>query len=519
MPARITITPLVCRQLDFLEQVVSTKNGRPVTRPTPPEIKAWWIADAKVTGLWIRMTPGSMTWYVRRKLGGQTTGRAIAPVLREGAPGDALDVTTARVRAQVWLGHMARGEDPLQIKKAIQATTAVARERDRLTMAVAYDEYCAAGKAGTSTGEDRRKVIKWMAKAPIWHLPVADITIENVATAMGPLLLRARGEAAPRHHWGPDSISAGTLSKIYAYLAAAWTRAARRLQIPAGRGEGPWALWRADQRWPLQVERQTMLDTETDQGVAWLRELVGFQQRSQAPDVLANRADPRGAGLKPHVSVLADYYVLLLLWGTRRTETALLRWDAVRFDKEVVMLAPETTKTGKLDTVPLTKWAKEILLRRREFNAAWRPDAPSPFVFPSRQHGKPINNPRSVLDALNEATGLSISAHDLRRTMATELGSQADQEQAARLLLAGAALHHSGRGGLTSGGATERYLLRKAEVLRPLFQEREERLRRLAGLAVERRELAGVTSTDALLAQAMEDPEFQRRYFEALSKR
>jgi len=37
MPARLTITPLVCRDLDFLEQVVSTKNGRPITRPRRPK--------------------------------------------------------------------------------------------------------------------------------------------------------------------------------------------------------------------------------------------------------------------------------------------------------------------------------------------------------------------------------------------------------------------------------------------------------------------------------------------------
>lgn len=83
--------------------------------------------------------------------------------------------------------------------------------------------------------------------------------------------------------------------------------------------------------------------------------------------------------------------------------------------------------------------------------------------------------------------------------------TQADQEQAARLLLAGAALRHSGLGGLTSGGAIERYLLR------PLFQEREEWLRRLAGLEVERSESVEATSTDSLLAQTMKNPEFQRR--------
>jgi integrase len=62
---------------------------------------------------------------------------------------------------------------------------------------------------------------------------------------------------------------------------------------------------------------------------------------------------PRQPGLKPHTSVLVDYFVLLLLCGTRRTETARLRWSDIRFEDDMVMLAAETTKSGKMAAVPL----------------------------------------------------------------------------------------------------------------------------------------------------------------------
>ena len=48
-----------------------------------------------------------------------------------------------------------------------------------------------------------------------------------------------------------------------------------------------------------------------------------------APAVLRDRSDARGDGIKPHASVLLDYYLCLLLWCSRRNETALLKWDTI----------------------------------------------------------------------------------------------------------------------------------------------------------------------------------------------
>jgi hypothetical protein len=74
-------------------------------------------------------------------------------------------------------------------------------------------------------------------------------------------------------------------------------------------------------------------------------------------------------------------------------------------------------------------------------------------------------------------------------------------------------------GGVVSG-ATEGYLMDKASALRPLFVERENRLRKLVGLPVEggeRREVVG--SMAELLRHALEDPEFQWAYLTELAKR
>ena len=63
------------------------------------------------------------------------------------------------------------------------------------------------------------------------------------------------------------------------------------------------------------------------------------------------------------VSVVADYLMLLLLWGGRKTETQLLRWRDIDWEAKRVCYDPETTKARKAHYMPLTIWAAEILRR------------------------------------------------------------------------------------------------------------------------------------------------------------
>jgi len=94
-------------------------------------------------------------------------------------------------------------------------------------------------------------------------------------------------------------------------------------------------------------------------------------------------------------------------------------------------------------------------------------------------------------------------------------------KQSTRLLVAGAALHHAqGQTGGVVSGATEGYLMDKASALRPLFVERENRLRKLVVLPVEGNEKGDLgDNTAGLLRQALADPEFQRAYLTELAMR
>lgn len=513
MAVELKLTQKLVDGLDFHRPILGVdKQGRPVYAKGPGTLREWRIRDSELPGLQLRITPGAMSWYVNRRMGGHS-----ARLRCIGSSAD-LNVAEARARARKWLALMAEGKDPLVERKAHQDAARAARQRDRLTLRVAYAEFQEATRATVkpSTVNDRKKVDRWMVGAPIWSMPVADIDRAAVHASLDPLRAHLV-EGKRRPAWGPKSISAGTLHKLYTYLQGAYTFAAADLKLPVI--ESPLAQWRALCVWPQSKRRTTHLATKKPEGQAWLRALIEFQQRAHDPALLIDRPDPRSAGLKPHTSVLVDFFVLVLLWGTRRTETARLRWENVRWDDDVVMLAAETTKSGKAAAVPLGPWAKEILQARKMANERWRPGAAQEWVFPSRQHGKPISEPRNILETLREQTGLWITAHDLRRTMATDIGVEAKMAELTKLLVAGAALHHAqGATGSVVSGATEGYLMDKASALRPLFVERENRLRRLAGLPVDGDGASADTTTD-LLRQALADPEFQRAYLTELAKR
>ncbi|MBN8742433.1 MAG: hypothetical protein BGP24_19060 [Lysobacterales bacterium 69-70] len=478
----LDLTPKILDSLRF--DVMPDERGK-FANPTPPGTREWVVRDLGVRGLLLRLTPRTTTWYVQRKVAGAPMKRAMGHWWSADGGYRRLSLTDARKRAKIWLGLMEQGIDPLVERKKRERSAQAERARDGLTLAVAFAEYAEARarKAKASTTTDRAKVPKWMAGAPLWAMSLADINEAAVEATFGPML-RATLHKTKAPAWGPRSLSHGTLSKLYAYCSAAYARSAPKAGLPTGRGVGPFAAWRADQPWPAAVRRSTYLSTGSDVGQNWLCELVKAQQRAHDPKILLDRPDPRGEGLKPHASVLVDFFLCVLLWGSRKQETARLQWKDVDFDRNLLVFPGAITKSGKDGVAPLTPWAREILEARRAANDRWRPEDVSQWVFPSRQHGKPLANARSVLVALKEQTGLWITAHDLRRTMATDLGRvRVPVEELGRLLVVGAALNHArGATGAVPSNATEGYIQEQAELLRPHYLVRENRLRKLAGL-------------------------------------
>lgn len=524
MVAQLLFTDKLVEQLTFDKQVVGvTKAGRPIIEPTPKEVANWMIRDTQEPGLFLRLTPSTTSWCIRKRFRGNTRIRTLGHAWSADPSSSPLTLAKARKRARKWLDDMEEGTDPLQVRKEALKLSQEAADRERLTMAVAMDELIetrqrpkvSGGRTRDYSDKDRRMVKNWLEGSPMWKQPVVDLDLATVRASLDPIVDLANGRPK-RCAWGPQRASHATLQKIYIHAGAAWAMAARTLKI-GDRKEGPINAWKTESlaRWPEPGVRETPLDTGTLSGIQWMKALLDLQQRAHDPAIFRDRPDPRTKGLKPHTGVLVDFYLLVCLWGSRRSETAVLEWKNVHFDKHLVILNSGSTKHGKRDSIPLTEWAADILRKRKAMNELWRPDDDSPYVFPSRQRGLSINDPRGIVVSLSEETGLMVNAHDLRRTVANEIGEAKHIQQAAKLLLAGTALHHGG-GKIGISSVTELYLSKKAEALRPIYQEREDKLRKMLGLPLFKKPETDQAEVNALLDLARKDPEVRAKLLATL---
>ncbi|KRE90807.1 hypothetical protein ASG87_01340 [Frateuria sp. Soil773] len=540
MAVQLELSQKLVDSLTFENRIVGvSKTGQYLYEKTPPDETEWTVRDGGktgVSGLILRIHRSTKTWAFRRKWGGKSRRVKMSSA-------DVMSLALARQRARAWQLSYDQGHDPQRLIADHRDETLRAEDQRRLTVEVAMQNFIeykrkhktklgddgrldigvgkrrkVDPKLRDSSTEDRIKVQRWLTGSPMWRVSIVQLTEAQVAESLTPLLHLAAGKKTALT-WGPKSVSKGTMDKIYVHLDGAWWRAAKQLKLGVLREEGPIQTWRQSHNsdWPGDKRVEKALDTTQDAHIVWLKALLAMQTAAHDPAVLANRPDPRSKAIKPHLSVLIDFYLILTLFGTRQTETMLLQWPQVDFTKGLVWLSDDTTKSGAQDVIPLTPWARDILVERKRLNELWRPDEPGTFVFPSREHGRPINSPRSVLVALAEATGITITAHDLRRSLAREIGSEADLLRTAKLLVSGAALHHgAGRGGSKVAGATQRYLPDQAEILRPLYQQREDRLRQLVGLPVAAKPEKDKSEARAMIEKVKNDPALREDLIKAL---
>ncbi len=108
---------------------------------------------------------------------------------------------------------------------------------------------------------------------------------------------------------------------------------------------------------------------------------------------------------------IADYLLLSIFSGARRSNVLAMQWNDVDFSREQWRIAGEDSKNKSIMLVPLVGEVLEILTRRRL-------TASSVFVFPS--HGKTghMVEPKKGWDRIKKTAGLAdVRLHDLRRTM------------------------------------------------------------------------------------------------------
>lgn len=480
---RVELTKAVVAGLEFGSPVVGVSpNGSLITGELPPKTKDWVLRDRTLPGFMVRVYPSKKVFQVQRKMTSRLNpidALNSASIKRVVGTVGEISVADARKTAQHWLGLMAKGIDPLQLLRAEAKAQAKEKAKDATTFGAFFDGYMTdTDGVSEATALDRKKIPKWMAKSPLWRIPMHALDFEAVDTTISPLFRSALGtEKKPA--WGPTKPGLATAWKIYRYCSAAYTSYVGQQGLEFARGTSPFATVRKKRKWPATSARTTYLDAEEQSNREWLIRLV------------AMRDNP-----SPSLSVFADFLLIALIWGGRRRETQLLRWEHLDFAKGVGHFAAANTKGKKDHFFPLTPWAIEILNRRRERNKETGRDYA--WVFPSVHHDKPISDHGAALKALQKETGVYLTAHDMRRTVATETAELTGIDS----LTVSLTLAHSGG----SASRTQRYIQSRVKLLRPIFEQRERRLREFAGLQAIAPESSPLDTLIEFLEAAKNDP-------------
>jgi integrase len=162
--------------------------------------------------------------------------------------------------------------------------------------------------------------------------------------------------------------------------------------------------------------------------------------------------------------IARDYILLLLFTGLRRTEAATLRWEDVDFAERVIRLPAKSTKAGRKLDLPMSDFVRDLLVARRALGNTG-------FVFPSRGESGRISD--TGLAAVAAATGITVSAHDLRRTFVTVAESTDISPIALKALV-----NHAVGADVTSG-----YVVMTTERLREAAQKVADKIKSLCGIA------------------------------------
>jgi integrase len=162
-----------------------------------------------------------------------------------------------------------------------------------------------------------------------------------------------------------------------------------------------------------------------------------------------------------------DFLQLLLFSGLRRGEAASLRWENVDLHNRVLRIPAARTKANRKLDLPMTDLVFGIFVERQRLGR----DA-SGFVFPASSATGYLSAPESALTQIAIATGIKVSAHDLRRTYITIAESTDISPIALKALV-----NHGLGGDVTSG-----YIQMTVERLREPAQKVADRMKSLMKL-------------------------------------
>lgn len=451
---------------------VQIVDGHLVTEPTPPDKKEWLIRDTEQDGLAVRVTPRFASWEVRRKRpqGSESWRKKLGKV-------KSMTPTEARKAARAWLAQVeATGKNPDHERRKVALAEDEIRHARKYQFGQCYEDFIAHGEERAKSNDisaktipDYKAVVNWLKDQPIWTVPVAELSQDHVdalfapwfADAAAARLIKEKNEGLEKEHHKALPVVEHTLplDLAAAHKALAHSRAAWNYTTAKKLATNPFSAWKKGRKLPPVPRRKTMLKTDQKQGQTWLKELVAQRDSTD-----------------PLFAVLADYVLVVLLWGGRKTETASVRWKDVRFSEQAVRFVAETRKNKTEHWVPLTPWSHQLLTERkaRSEQLGWPTGPHDPVFFSPDTKENLIGDYRPITRLLKKKSGLWIRLHDLRRTLASSVFGTVKDLGTVAIALG----HKSGQ------EVTADYVPREEALnaLREIYVAREKHLRVLIGL-------------------------------------
>lgn len=478
MEMKVKFSQRFVDKLKFSPRITGVTSDGYVEETVPDNVHDYFISDAAVQGFQIRLTrAGTKTYYVVKKINNKRCRFKIGSC-------DSIDLDStpgkkdrgARSIAREAFGLMEQGIDPNLRRSELIASEEKAKANRKYTFGMAFEEYhnpiefqknnnpektstdnkidVVKPPFAETTQKDHIKIIKWMKDSVLWKTPFTEVTSQIIEASLAPFY-----KATVNQLTKLPKVRTTSGNQTFRYCRAAWNFRVKKYKIKGL--DNPFVEWVDDFKHVQKINRrQNYLPTQSDIGKKWLQTIASKRKDKS----FSHR-------------VISDYVLLCLLWGSRRNEPLSLKWEHIDWDKMSVAFLDTKSRANPDHYIPLTPLAKEILLARYEDNKKpnWRgqPRNHGDWVFPSRQSGKHMVEPRGVLKLANGTTNLNLGIHDLRRTVAGELLSHNDA------FIVKMSLNHAD----VEHDVTAGYIIPKLNLLRPVFEKREKWLFELAGIA------------------------------------
>ncbi len=354
--------------------------------------------DSKMPGFGVRLTPTKRTYIVEKRLpGGQPRRLPIGDVA-------VFSPEQARRMAQVKLGEMASGIDPVQKKKA--------KDVEGLTLEAAFKEYIEV-RGNNLKPETLRKYKDLLAKQlGDWRaMPVKSITEEMVLQKHRSLIkvttVQEHGRLVDKRRG--DALANLTLRLLNAVLNYSQRKHKDEKGHPVLTFNPVDAMSR-DRAWSRIPKRENYIPRE---------KLSAFYE-----------------ALKDEHEYMRDCLMVALLTGLRKEEVCGLQWREINFDNGTISIPGERTKNSLTHSFPCSSFVIELLKRRRKEQVdSGRQLVEFVFPSPSAQHRYYWTTTSPLTARIARTANIdNLTMHSLRRTFATHAYSQIPFLHSKRLL-------------------------------------------------------------------------------------